>query len=170
MLDKAYPFLKKVYDLDSNYEEINYYLGQYHYQKEEYYKAIPYYNRALLINPKDIYRLEERGYAKLMLEDYKGAYNDCEKIIRIDETNAESWYYLGYIDYYKGDYILAEESYNNAIQYDDTDPRFYLYKGYLYEAMEAYDRACMEWGKAARLGDKEAMTLLYEDCRELLEK
>ncbi|MGZ3864316.1 MAG: tetratricopeptide repeat protein [Bacteroidia bacterium] len=98
-------------------------------------KAINEYNSAIVLDPENYTAYYNRGVAKYNLEDYRGAYSDCQKAIGckgIDtKTKADTYYMAGL-----SAYIL----------------------GYIDSACK-----CFSWG--GELGNQECYEIIKEKCK-----
>ena len=57
-------------------------------EKKEYAAAIEYFDKSIELKPDFAYAYSNRGFAKLNLNDIKGAYKDLRKSIELDNTNS----------------------------------------------------------------------------------
>lgn len=72
-LENAKDIYEEILEMDQNDFKSNHFLGLIYYQKLDYKSAIPYLNKALIINPEDPAVLNNTGLVLLALEDYDGA-------------------------------------------------------------------------------------------------
>jgi protein O-mannosyl-transferase len=56
----------------------------------KYGEAADYFSKAVAINPDYLEAYEKRSIAKFFLKDYKGAIEDCEKVLRSDPENKKA--------------------------------------------------------------------------------
>ncbi len=118
------------------------------YDQEKYSEAIPYFDKALEINPN--YK-EAWLYKGLSLDDlgrYSEAITYYDKAISIDPNYIIPWYNKGIILGNQGYYEDAMNCFDKVISIDPKDAEAWYYKGVclevlgrLSEAEECYDKA-----------------------------
>lgn len=95
---------------------------------DDYMLSIQYFNQAIKAKPylSDPYFF--RGLAKLYLEDYKGAEEDCTLAIERNKYKTESYKVRGFARQYLGKDSLAVEDYNIGLADNPQDKYFLFYK------------------------------------------
>lgn len=83
--DKAKEALEQVIELDPNYGEAYFYLGQVENRQGRYEKAIPYYDEAIRLGLDEGYVYVCRGWCNYKLKKYKEAIADYDKVKETDE-------------------------------------------------------------------------------------
>ena len=108
------------------------------YDSRDYKNAIKHYNRALSLLPSLKAGFCQRGIAKRLLEDYRGALLDFEKAIEVNASNsAEAYHQRGLIKFHVlSDAEGALRDYNRAIELAAEEPAFYCSRSIL---LDAYD-------------------------------
>ena len=95
---------------------------------DDYMLSIQYFNQAIKAKPylSDPYFF--RGLAKLYLEDYKGAEEDCTLAIERNKFKTESYKVRGFARQYLGKDSLAIEDYKIGLESNPQDKYFLFYK------------------------------------------
>ena len=137
-------------------------------------------DQAILQNPSLPYPYAARAYYRLNHKDLKGALEDYEKVIELDNTDEESWLYRGMVKEKLKDDDGAFVDYTQAITLKNDYPRAWLTRGNLLtkldrlsDALEDYAVAITwypEYGLAFynRAVTKQKMGKLKEACEDLL--
>lgn len=103
--------------------------------KGNFMKAISHYNDAIEFYPKNSLAYYDRAVAKYNLQDYRGAYSDCDKALTYNEganeTNADTYYIAGLCAYFLKD----------------------------------LEQACKCFSKGGELGNEECYKIIREKCR-----
>ena len=119
------------------------------YSLERYEAAIDSYNRAIGIDPKNIWLWNNRGEAYIKLEEFDRAISDFKTAIELDSSRSYvPWNNLGKLDYQQQNYQQAILSYNQALAVKPDYLPALIGRGNaqkasgLYsEASDSYDRA-----------------------------
>lgn len=108
---------------------------------DDYMLAIQYFNQAIKAKPylSDPYYL--RALAKLNLEDYKGAEDDCTLALERNSFKSDAYKLRGFARQYLGKDSLAVEDYNAGLKYYPMDKYFLFYKAVALTSMESYEAA-----------------------------
>lgn len=77
--------------------------GNAAFNREEYARAVEYYDVVTELNPSFITAHYNRGLSKAKLGDFAGAIGDCEYAIEMDPENASTYYNLARVYTIKGD-------------------------------------------------------------------
>lgn len=95
---------------------------------DDYMLAIQYFNQAIKAKPylSDPYFF--RALAKLELEDYKGAEEDCSLAIERNKFKTESYKLRGFARQFLGKDSLAIADYNVGLRFNPQDKYFLYYK------------------------------------------
>lgn len=101
-----------------DFKSSEYYNGKAQKLEKEgkYEEAIILLDKAIEIDPHNIYALLNRGVDKSILGDYKGAIDDYSKIIEIDSDNALAYLNRGKNKKRLKDYNSAIEDFEKAIK------------------------------------------------------
>ncbi len=86
------------------------------YIKDEYDKAIPFYEQCWAENDKDVDVAFNLGFAYYKLEKYDLAIESYKKATELKPDSHEAWYNMGNAYYGLGNYDLAIKSYKKAIE------------------------------------------------------
>ncbi|MDE6255260.1 MAG: tetratricopeptide repeat protein [Muribaculaceae bacterium] len=118
---------------------------------DDYMLSIQYFNQAIKAKPylSDPYFF--RGLAKLYLEDYKGAEEDCTLAIERNKFKTESYKVRGFARQYLGKDSLAVEDYNIGLKDNPDDKYFLFYKGVAETELKRYSGADSTFSKLLRL-------------------
>lgn len=65
--------------------------GLVHYNIEDYYKAVEFFNEALKLNPNYLDALDYKAQAFIQLKEYKKAIKEFDSILKIDPENIKAF-------------------------------------------------------------------------------
>lgn len=118
---------------------------------DDYMLSIQYFNQAIKAKPylSDPYFF--RGLAKLYLEDYKGAEEDCTLAIERNKFKTESYKVRGFARQYLGKDSLAVEDYNIGLAENPDDKYFLFYKAVAETELKRYSGADSTFSHLLRL-------------------
>lgn len=85
---------KKCLELDSTYVEPYDYLAAIHFGQKDYKGGVTFLDKAISLDPT-VKRLQGRADLKGMAQDYQGAIDDCNEIIKIEPKNANAYFTRG---------------------------------------------------------------------------
>lgn len=121
---------------------------------DDYMLSIQYFNQAIKAKPylSDPYFF--RGLAKLYLEDYKGAEEDCTLAIERNKFKTESYKVRGFARQYLGKDSLAVEDYNIGLKDYPDDKYFLFYKAVAETELKRYPSADSTFSHLMRLYPK----------------
>ena len=108
---------------------------------EDYMLAIQYFNQAIKAKPYLADPYFFRALAKLSLEDYKGAEEDCTLAIERNKFKTEAYKLRGFVRQHTGRDSLAIEDYDVGLAYDPTDRYFLFYKAVALTDVKEYENA-----------------------------
>ncbi len=108
---------------------------------EDYMLSIQYFNQAIKAKPYLADPYFFRGLAKLYLEDYKGAEEDCSLALERNKFKIEAYKVRGFARQNLGLDSLAIEDYNIGLQYSPIDKYFLFYKAVALTTQKKYDEA-----------------------------
>jgi|GEM_PF-2619739 len=133
-------------------------LGHFLLMENKFRQAIPYYSRAIKINPSDSQAWNERATARRQCDDAQGALEDVNHAIAIDPQVASFFIEKSqiYSDLQKP--TLAIENVNKAIALSGKKIPYYMFeeRARLYEVIHENDKALVDFSEALRVGPKEA--------------
>ena len=118
---------------------------------DDYMLSIQYFNQAIKAKPylSDPYFF--RGLAKLYLEDYKGAEEDCTLAIERNKFKTESYKVRGFARQYLGKDSLAVEDYDIGLAENPDDKYFLFYKAVAQTELKRYAGADSTFSRLLRL-------------------
>lgn len=118
---------------------------------EDYMLAIQYFNQAIKAKPylADPYFL--RAIAKLSLDDFKGAEEDCSLAIDINKFKSEAYKVRGFARQSLGLDSLAVEDYNMGLAYNPQDKYFLYYKAVAETDLKRYESSDSTFSTLLRL-------------------
>lgn len=121
---------------------------------DDYMLSIQYFNQAIKAKPylSDPYFF--RGLAKLYLEDYKGAEEDCTLAIERNKYKTESYKVRGFARQYLGKDSLAIEDYDIGLRDNPDDKYFLFYKAVAQTELKRYSGADSTFSHLLRLYPK----------------
>lgn len=108
---------------------------------EDYMLAIQYFNAAIKAKPylSDPYFF--RALAKLQLDDYRGAIEDCSLALERNKFKVEAYKLRGFALQNVGQDSLALADYNVGLTHDPTDRYFLFYKAIAQSDLHQFDDA-----------------------------
>ena len=101
--------------------ELNYKLGNKHIENGEFDKAIPYFNKAIELNPRHAEAYRHRAYSFSQKGEYDKAIEDLGKAIELNPDCAEEYGNRGIVYFQKGEYEKAFADFTKDI---DLNPKF----------------------------------------------
>lgn len=108
---------------------------------EDYMLSIQYFNQAIKAKPYLSEPYFYRGLAKLYLEDFKGAEEDCSFAIERNKFKIEAYKVRGFARQQMGCDSLAINDYNAGLRYAPLDKYFLFYKGVAQTSLGNYSGA-----------------------------
>ena len=101
---------------------------------------------------------------KIKKEDFYGAILDLTKAIEIEPNNALLYSMRSYPKFVLKDFIGAKSDLNQAIKIDPNKGSFYKLRGNAKSMLNENKSACIDWSKAASLGDKDGIPNIKKWC------
>jgi hypothetical protein len=151
-------------------------IGKNYYEKDSLAKAIYYTSNSLKVKP-NITAYIVRASAKVSLEDYQGAINDCTKCLALKKKpDFENYDYdlkfdgvnvfglRGYCFLQLKIYDKALIDLNAAIKEDDTDGQLFYFRAFAKFNSGQNTSACDDLSKAGELGFESAYESIKENC------
>lgn len=108
---------------------------------DDYMLAIQYFNQAIKAKPYLSDPYFYRALAKLNLEDYAGAEEDCNHAIENNKFKTEAYKLRGFARQIQGKDSLAIEDYNIGLSYNPIDKNFLFYKAIALTELKKYSKA-----------------------------
>lgn len=117
------------------------YIGRNVLSMEDYMLSIQYFNQAIKAKPYLAEPYFFRALAKLYLEDYKGAEEDCTMAIARNKFKTETYKIRGFARQNLGKDSLAVLDYDAGLQHNPEDKYFLFYKGVAQTQMKHHEEA-----------------------------
>lgn len=118
---------------------------------EDYMLAIQYFNQAIKAKPYLAEPYYLRAFAKMSLEDWEGAEEDCTLSIERNKFMIETYKLRGYTRQALGKDSLAVEDYNFGLQYNPQDRSFLFYKAVAESELKRFEEADSTFSTLLRL-------------------
>ena len=137
------PLLKAEYDAFINYKDkIEEYRkkGNNALEKKQYRRAILYYKKILLIEPKITFAKNKLGLAFFYSKQYEEAIIQFRELIQINPKNSIFYNNLAYVYKEQKKYDVAEELLLKSYELDDTNENTVLVLGDIYIATGEYHK------------------------------
>ena len=174
----AWAYIEPLHQRDSVYFYINKAIKEdslnafYYYARSRFYNEddnneniIKDINMSIKLEPKDTSYINQRGFYKIILEDYNGGLKDLEYIAHINKNNANV-YMIKAIAYNKlKKHKEALQAANECININDKIAIVYTIRGNARYVLGAEEAGINDIRKGAALGDKDAIELIrkYDD-------
>lgn len=144
---------------NEKYNPYLYYLyGKIKLNRKEYISAIASYNSA---EKNGYYRsimFKERGIAKGFTDDFKGAVEDFDKIIYLNNNDAETYFLRAIAKNYLNNYNSSISDLDQAILLDKNYASAYNYRGIIYSKLEDYANAIFDFKKTLSIDKNHPFT------------
>ena len=128
-------------------------LGLARFDEGEYDQALDHYNKAVSIEPDDVYSYNNRGIIYGKRGEYQQAIDDFNHALRIVPSFANAYNNRGYSYYKLGQYPRAIEDYGQAIRFKPDYAEAYVNRGVLYLKQKHIMPGCHDLRKACALGN-----------------
>jgi tetratricopeptide (TPR) repeat protein len=112
-----------------NEDKRNGLIGICYFKLNKHSNALVYLNKAIDLDPNDVYTLYFRGACKYKLEDYVGAIEDYTKAIELDPNDADTYFQRGASKYDFNDFDGAVLDFTKAISIEPNNFEYYKYRG-----------------------------------------
>jgi len=93
------------------------------------------------------------------------ALESFNKLLELDQGNPVYFISRGEAYFDSGTYQYAISDFGMALDLDPSNPEAYLLRGKAYLAIDDKEHACYDFKKAGARGSKEAVELIYKNCR-----
>lgn len=150
---KAESLFKKALGLDDQNATINFDLGMFYKNQEQYKKALEYLIRASKLGPDDDFVWFMLGHAYQKLEMSDEAIETYDIAVEVNPRNDSAWNNLGLEYVRRQEYKEAVECYKRAIQVDDNSGIVWHNLKFAYYGTEEYEKAGYCEEKAQRLAE-----------------
>lgn len=121
---------------------------------DDYMLAIQYFNQAIKAKPYLADAYFYRGIAKLNLDDFKGAEEDCSLAIERNRFKPEPYKVRGYARQQMNMDSLAILDYDKGLEYNPQDRQFLFYKAIALTELKRYESADSTFRTLRRLYPK----------------
>jgi tetratricopeptide (TPR) repeat protein len=91
------------------------------YRQGRYAEAIPFYEKAISIDPQFAYPWDNLGFIKYKLGFTEEAFQLIDKALELDRGNSYAYMYKGKIHMEQGNKIQAMENFQLALRYGFTE-------------------------------------------------
>lgn len=118
---------------------------------DDYMLSIQYFNQAIKAKPYLAEPYYLRAFAKMSLEDWEGAEEDCTLSIERNKFKTETYKLRGFARQALGKDSLAIEDYDVGLQYNPQDKYFLFYKAVAQTELERYAEADSTFSTLLRL-------------------
>jgi len=108
---------------------------------EDYVLSIQYFNQVIQAKPYLYEPYYYRGIAKVLLEDYKGAEEDCSLALERNPFVVGIYSCRGYARQQLGDYAGAIADYSKGLEYDPVNNQLWMNRGIAYAQNKEYEQA-----------------------------
>ncbi|KAJ3311826.1 hypothetical protein HDV04_003566 [Boothiomyces sp. JEL0838] len=148
-------------------------IGHLYEQQKEYGKAREAYERVLAESPKHAKVLQQLGWlyhiSNSGFTNQDAAISHLTRSIESDQTDAQSFYFLGRCYMAQQKYNDAYNAYQQAVYRDGRNPTFWCSIGVLYYQINQYSDALDAYSRAIRLNPYISevwfdLGTLYESC------
>lgn len=145
--------------------DLYYWMGRAFYTLDDLTKAIPSFTKGLEFNDRKDVNYEYRGYAKLLLNDFRGAKSDFDKSLEISETKGASLYYNRGVCFMQlNQFELAISDYSTAITKVPKNGSYYFQRGLVYLRLEKKEKGCADLSNAGNYGFSQAYEVIKKYC------
>ncbi len=118
---------------------------------DDYMLAIQYFNAAIKAKPYMADPYFFRALAKLQLDDYRGAVEDCTLALERNKFKVEAYKLRGFALQNMGRDSLALADYDRGLAHDPTDRYFLFYKAIAQSDLHSFDEARDTYSTLLRL-------------------
>ena len=112
---------------------------------EDYVLSIQYFNQVIQAKPYLYEPYYFRGIAKVLLEDFKGAEEDCSLALERNPFVVGVYSCRGYARQQLGDYTGAIADYTKGLEYDPVNNQLWMNRGIAYAQNKEYEKAEKEF-------------------------
>ena len=127
---KAREAFNKAIEIDNNYGEAYFYLGQVDSRQSNWPEAIKQYNKAIELGFAEDYVYDNRGCAKYKLHEYDEAIKDFNEALKIDSTQASAYQNLADLYHERNEPKKASDNAKKYLELDGKNLDEETYKDY----------------------------------------
>ncbi len=122
--------------------------GIVYFNREQYTNALPYFEKALLLEPDSKKALLYKALTNRKLYNYQQAITDFTKLIAADPGNQEAYYERATTWFFMSEYQKAINDYDRAISLNDKNVNAYCDKGNAWVYLQKFDEAITAFNHA----------------------
>ena len=130
------------------------------YRNFDYEEAIPIYDKAIDLDPKEPKYYLQRGFCKNITQDFEGAIRDFSAVINLTQDNSYTYVSRGSAKNKSGDFASALEDFNKALEINPKDQEAYNNRGFSKKKLGDKKGACEDWYRSKKLGNNEAKIII----------
>ncbi|MBQ1855923.1 MAG: tetratricopeptide repeat protein, partial [Anaerovibrio sp.] len=147
--EKAYKFLKKLYDDGCHDQAIIRDLDKACWELGNYDEALEWDTKRIEVTP-NAGSYNSRAWHNYLLGNYEQALDDAQWAVMKDKEDANSYDTRGSIYYALGQYDKAMADFNKSLELDDTSAHTYYYRSLCNQALGRMSEADSDYGKAEK--------------------
>ena len=140
-LQDAQSYYQKVLELDPNYVDAHYNLGNIFNSQGEYQKAKDCFEKAIETDPNNANAHNNLGVVFEALSEYQKAKDCYEKAIEINPNYSSGHYNLGNIFNSQGEYQKAKDCFEKVIEIDPNNAKAHNNLGVIFKELRQYQKA-----------------------------
>lgn len=128
--------------LNVEFESEYYYnLGSKLYFQEQFEKAIPYLNKAIILNPKNVQALSVRAESHKMTNNFDKAISDYSRVIELNPDDTDNYWFRAELLLQFNRLESALDDLNQSLNLDPTNIFALRLRGKTNYALKNYDKA-----------------------------
>jgi len=158
---KAITIYSNAIQVNPNYDDGYYWLGNAKFALAKYKEAILEYNKSIELNPNNEQAYYYRAMSNYNLEAYNETLSDFDKAIELNPDVASMHYYRGDVKYRLEQYEEAIVDYSHSIELNKNDGNSYSGRANCYYMLKKNKEAKLDYTKAIELLSNEATTFKY---------
>ncbi len=164
--EQAIDAFKMVLQMDENNDKAFFNLGKIYAMQGQPDLALSYYEDAVRLNPNDSASLLGIGMYYYNLGDFNNALSYYNRSIEAGPGYAMAYYNRGTVSGQMKNYAESLADLTKAIELDPNNDQAYMNRGLAYFYSKKNDMACLDWKKAAEMGNPEAVKAVGLYCTD----
>lgn len=166
----AFRDIKTVLDREPTNPKLHMSLGNLLVEVKDYENAVLAYSEAIRLLPSYAEAYNNRGYAKLFINNYQGAVEDCRNAINIMGKLASPYSFnnLGHAYRELNQMDSAFKYFDKAIVSKPKFPEAFFERGKAKQQMKNQDGACADWNMALQQGYADTAKIISNYCQKNL--
>lgn len=162
--------MNKCLKINGRHAQSYYYIGLCYLKAEYPTLASEYFTNAIVCDTTNYLYYYYRGVAICELKsDYKFAFSDFKKALKLNPNHIDSYIYLGNIAFKFKEYQKSIENNQKVISLDPKNAVAYFNTGIAYNALKDYPKACSFLKTASDMGYASAIELIDKVCNKIPE-